>query len=302
MCARRKKKNHPLTTFLAIVIIAVLTYYGKDTIGKDAPHEVARNEAFVEPVSDLQPGSVQSETVVEPLTHDKKLLPSYLTDRPEEIVFHDGFVLSYNRKHLVPNWVSWLLTAERTKGKEKRADNFQPDTAIAKGPVAEDSDYRRSGYDRGHMCPAADCKHSRASQNACFLLSNISPQTHALNAGDWKQLEELSRKWAQRYDSLYIVCGPVIEPGKKYESIGANGVTVPKRYFKVIWRNTPDGSAHAVGFIFENSDQNRPLSAYAVTVDQVEEVTGINFFSKFPKNTERNAESAFDLKVWKGLE
>lgn len=227
-------------------------------------------------------------------------IPAYLTDRDEEIVCHDGFTLSYNKKRRLPNWVAWLLTRERTRGTEKRADNFQPDASVKKGPVAQDADYRGSGYDRGHMCPAADCKHSRQSMNDCFLLTNICPQTHSLNAGDWKELETKTRQWAQRYDSVYVVCGPVIEKGHRYATIGEGKVTVPNRFFKVLLRFTAPGQAQAIGFLYDNADKvNRPLAEYAVTVDSVEAVTGINFFSKLDKRVERKAESQFDWKYWK---
>lgn len=227
-------------------------------------------------------------------------IPAYLTDRDEEILQHNGFTVSYNKKYRLPNWVAWLLTRQRTGGTEKRADNFQPDESIKQGPVAEDSDYRRSGYDRGHMCPAADCKYSRKAMNDCFLLSNICPQTHSLNAGDWKELETKTRQWAQRYDSIYVVCGPVLEKGHRYSTIGSNKVAVPERFFKVLLRFTASGQAQAIGFIYENQDDvNRPLESYAVTVDSVETLTGINFFSKLQKHIERKAEEQFDWKYWK---
>ena len=227
-------------------------------------------------------------------------IPAYLTDRDEEIVQHEGFTLSYNKKHRLPNWVAWLLTRERTKGTEKRADNFQPDGSVKHGPVAEDTDYRRSGYDRGHMCPAADCKYSRQAMNECFLLTNICPQTHGLNAGDWKELETKTRQWAERYDSIYVVCGPVIEKGRKYDTIGKNRVTVPEKFYKVLLRFTAPGQAQAIGFIYDNGEAtDRPLESFAVTVDSVEALTGINFFSKLDKRVERKAESQFDMKYWR---
>ncbi len=227
-------------------------------------------------------------------------IPAYLTDRDEEIVQHEGFTLSYNKKRLLPNWVAWLLTRERTKGTEKRADNFQPDGTVKHGPVAEDTDYRRSGYDRGHMCPAADCKYSRRAMNDCFLLTNICPQTHSLNAGDWKELETKTRQWAQRYDSIYVVCGPVLQKGEKYCTIGEHHVTVPRQFFKVLLRFTAPGQAQAIGFIYDNAEHaDRPMADYAVTVDSVEALTGINFFSKLDKRVERKAESQYDWKYWR---
>ncbi len=228
-------------------------------------------------------------------------IPAYLTDRDEEIVTHEGFTLSYNKKRLVPNWVAWVLTKERTQGTEKRANDFQPDMTIKRGPIALDSDYRYSGFDRGHMCPSADCKHSREAMNQCFLFSNICPQTHKLNAGDWEELETLCRLWAIEYDSIYIVCGPIIEKGETYATIGANKVTVPKQFYKVVLRFTGNNSAEAIGFIMNNDESRRPISSYAVSVDSVEVRTGINFFSKLPKEMERRAEASFDCAKWKQL-
>ena len=291
MSARKRKKKISLPVIVVSLGIVMLCHFsGIGTTEEKTQAEMPKTELPRE-----------EKISTSPQKTDNLLLPAYLTDRAEEILWREGFVISYNSKHLLPNWVSWLLTKERTKGTEKRADNFQPDEEIKQGPIAYDNDYKASGFDRGHMCPAADCKHSRASQNQCFLMSNICPQTHALNAGDWKELEELTRKWAQTYDSLYIVCGPVIERDKVYPTIGNNKVSVPERYFKVIWRNVSGQRAEAIGFIFENNDKNQPLSEYAMTVDEVEKCTGINFFSKFPKDLERKAESSFDAKAWKGL-
>lgn len=227
-------------------------------------------------------------------------IPAYLTDRPEEIIRHDGFTLSYNNRHLLPNWVAWVLTSARLQGSERRADNFQPDMLVQNGPVADTYDYRGSGYDRGHMCPAADCKHSRQSQNDCFLMTNICPQTHQLNAGDWQTLEDLCRRWARRYDSIYIVCGPVLKKGARYDKIGQHGVSVPRQFWKAVLRMNGE-EAHAIAFVFDNDESEQPLSRHAVTVDSVEALTGINLFSKLPKHVERKAEATFDLGQWRGI-
>lgn len=228
-------------------------------------------------------------------------IPAYLTDRPEEVVIHTAYTVSFNRKHKLPNWVAWVLTDARTRGTLPRNDQFQPDPDVKKGGTATDADYRGSGYDRGHLCPAADNKHSRQAMQECFYLSNICPQTHALNNGDWKELEEKCRRWAQRYDSLYIVSGPVVGPRERLATLPGCEVGIPKAFFKVVLRIDAAGEAHAIGFVCRQDDRGHSLGHYARSVDEVEELTGINFFSKLPKRQEQRAEAAYHLSDWAGL-
>jgi len=226
-------------------------------------------------------------------------IPAYLTDRPEEILQHEGFTISYNNKTLCPNWVAWVLYPARYRGKEERAENFQPDNSIRKGPIVQDRDYRGSGYTRGHMCPAGDCKQSRNSQNDCFLLSNMCPQTKKMNAGDWNDLEMLCRRWATRYDSIYIVCGPIFDKGKQYKKIGRNNkISVPEQFYKVVLRWSGGNNAEAIGFIYNNDNKYRDIKSHVVTVDSIEARTGINFFSKLPKHLERKVEARSNPRQW----
>ncbi len=308
-----KKKNTPrgkVVLWIVIIIVAVAMSYANTR--KEEAEKVETKATNVETKATLVTGENAAQggegTAVATKINSKTSrgqarakgleIPAYLTDRDEEIVIHEGFTLSYNKQRRVPNWVAWALTKERTQGTEKRANDFQPDFSIKKGPIALDSDYRGSGYDRGHQCPSADCKYSREAMNQCFLFSNMCPQTHALNAGDWEELETLCRKWAVAYDSIYIVCGPIIEKGETYRTIGKNKVMVPKQFFKVVLRWTGENKAEAIGFIMNNDDSNRPIASYAVTVDSVEARTGINFFSKLPKDVERRAEAKFDCRKW----
>ncbi len=306
---RKRKTGKSSKVQVMVLLVAISLFVGRDLYSKcsrgyDGSASVPAEQGIFgeessESMKPLVAGASESSTKQSRAKGQE--IPAYLTDRDEEIVQHTGFTLSYNKKRLVPNWVAWVLTAERTQGTEKRAENFQPDESIKEGPTAQLADYRRSGYDRGHMCPAADCKHSRASQNECFLLSNMCPQTHTLNAGDWQELEDLCRKWAVAYDSVYVVCGPIVDKGIEYQTIGDNQVMVPEQFYKVVMRWTGESSAEAIGFIFNNDDTSQPLYSYAVSVDSVEARTRINFFSKFPKGVERKAEAQFDCSKWKGL-
>ncbi len=326
---RSKKRDRTRAGIIVVLLVVAIAYVGDQFTSHGTKEEeipaLSSSQKETEPlIPDAKPVNAEAEPVnaetktssaetseeetpAAPAKHGNERakgleIPAYLTDRDEEIVIHEGFTLSYNKKHLVPNWVAWVLTPERNHGPLKRADDFQPDLSIVHGPIAQLSDYSHSGYDRGHMCPSADNKHSRDAMNQCFLLSNMCPQTHKLNAGDWEQLEKLCRNWAAAYDSIYIVCGPIIEKGETYNTIGTNKVTVPRQFYKVIMRWTGDNSAEAIGFIMNNDDSDRPISSYAVTVDSVEVRTGINFFSKFPKEVERKAEAKFDCSQWKNLE
>ncbi len=281
-----------IKTALLLLAIGAVNYYLKS---QDTDSAVPQASAA------MADGAVQPERHCQVRAKGLEI-PAYLSDRPEEIVQHEGFTLSYNNKHLLPNWVAWMLTAERVKGTEKRADNFQPDTDIRRGPIATTYDYRGSGYDRGHMCPAADCKHSRQAMNQCFLMSNMAPQTHMLNAGDWEELESLCRRWATDYDSVYIVCGPVLQKGEHYDKIGENGVSVPRQFFKAVLRWDGEAEAQTIAFVFNNDETTRPLSRYAVSVDSVESLTGINLFSKLPKRVEQRTEASFDVAQWRRLQ
>lgn len=225
-------------------------------------------------------------------------IPAFLTDRPEEVVWHKGYTVSFNRRTKLPNWVAWKLNKTRTEGTYGRSDDFQPDPDIKKGSTAEDADYRGSGYDRGHMCPAADNKYDRQAMTECFYFSNICPQLHNLNGGDWKELEEKCRKWARKYGCIYIACGPIITSSSP-KTIGNNKITVPDAFYKVVMRQNGKNDAKAIGYIFKHKKQNRPLDEYAVSVDEVERQTGINFFSKMPDRVEKKMEASFDVNDWK---
>ncbi|MCF0188214.1 MAG: DNA/RNA non-specific endonuclease [Bacteroidaceae bacterium] len=228
-------------------------------------------------------------------------LPSILNDRPEQIINHSALTISWNEKLCLPNYVAWILTEERVSGDVERLDDFQPDPLIDNSPTW--ADYRGSGYDRGHMCPSADNKHSMRAQKECFYMTNMCPQTHSLNAGDWNELEGRCRKWTKKYGNLYIVSGPVINgyptSGKLNNEYIANGkIIVPDAFFKVIMRCGQYG-AKAIGFICPNGTQNNDIKEYAVTVDHVEAITGIDFFCNLPDAEENKAEERFDLNDWK---
>lgn len=226
---------------------------------------------------------------------DKLVMQTSPKGTPEQILKRTGYVASYNKATLLPNWVAWHLTAERTEGSAKRSGvDFAEDTEVPE-PRATDWDYYNSGYDRGHMCPAADNKWSKKAMEESFLFTNMCPQNGNLNRGDWNEMEMACRKWAKKYGNLYIVCGPILYKGK-HKTIGKNKVVVPEAFFKVVLR-TGD-NPQAIGFIYKNTSGNRPKDSYVNTVDEVERITGIDFFPSLPDDVEKKVEAECDLGLW----
>ena len=191
------------------------------------------------------------------------LLPAPLKNVPEQILHRKGYTTSYNREHKIPNWVAWELTPEKLIERESRTDKFLPDPDLPENQAVTTDDYKRSGMDRGHMCPAGD------------------------NRWHWKAMQE----------SFYMVCGPILYR-QKHRTIGRkHKVTVPEAFFKVIL-STRNGHPKAIGFIFKNLSGNHPLKNYVNSVDEVERITGIDFFPALPDDVEKKVEAMQDLNLW----
>jgi len=221
-------------------------------------------------------------------------LPNPKCTRARQLIYHYAYTVSFNYVWHIPNWAAYELTAQETEGSLKRESTFKMDPKVKKGS-ADTKDYTKSGYDRGHMAPAADMRWSQTAMKESFYTSNICPQLHSLNAGDWKELEEKGRDWAKRYGKIYIACGPIM--ADTFETIGATGVAVPKAFFKVIFR-VENGKYYGIGYIFPHDTGNYPLSHYAVSIDQVEKITGLDFFYQLPDKIENAMEAECRPKEW----
>lgn len=215
---------------------------------------------------------------------------------PSLILYREGYTTSYNAETRTPNWVAWHLTATHTNGPIKRKGiTFQADEEIP-APRVDTYDYMRSGYDRGHMCPAGDNHWSQKAMEQSFLMTNICPQEPALNSGLWNTVEKLCRIWAEQYGDVYIVCGPIYF-NQKHKTIGKNKVQVPEAFFKVVLRLKDEPKA--IGFICRNaSAKGHKKTDYVNTVDEVERITGMDFFSQLPDNIEQVIESQANIKEW----
>ena len=215
-------------------------------------------------------------------------IPIDLKGRKEIRIKRIGYTVSYNNEYKTPYWVAWELKRSETKGDEERMSKFMPDPDLPE-PRADHNDYTNSGYDRGHMAPAADMKWSKQAMEESFYMSNICPQNPNLNRGDWNDLEEKSRQWAKKYGAVYIACGPIYDT-KRPKRIGNNKVAVPHAFYKVILINDKK-NPQAIGFIFPNSAGHKPLKKYMVTVDSVEKRTDIDFFPALPDEIENRIEA-----------
>ena len=213
----------------------------------------------------------------------------------EQIVAHTDYVLSYNEEFEQPSYVAYELDSNEIYGPAKRKNNFRADPAITTGSATLD-DYNKSGYDRGHLCPAADQKESDKAMSDSFYMSNMSPQTPNFNRKIWADLEGTVRTFADTNGKIYIATGPILTDGP-YKTIGKNKVAVPKYFYKVILDYT-EPEIKSIGFILPNEGSDKSLQSFATTVDKVEERTGLDFFYQLPDDIEAKIESTEDPTKW----
>jgi len=223
-------------------------------------------------------------------------LPAPLTDRPEQILHRRGYTTSYNSKSKNPNWVAWHLTKSHTYGHHQRKNEVFSEDSDVKAPRATNNDYYNSRYDRGHMCPAGDNKWDAEAMAQSFLFTNICPQNHGLNKYEWNDLEIQCREWAQEYGAIDIVCGPIYGTSGEQKTIGRNRVWVPQAFFKVILCR--QGSPKAIGFVYRNEGVKQSRAEAIRSVDEIERLTGIDFFPALDDKTETKIEAEAKLAAW----
>ena len=203
----------------------------------------------------------------------------YLPSHRGKVVEHRYYSLDFSPEHHQAYWVYYTLSSQNLTGEAKRKDDFRVDPLVGIA-CATLADYRRSDYDRGHLCPAADMSFSTRAMSETFYLSNMSPQAHGFNAGVWKRLEEHVRERAQG-ELLHVVTGPVFRDNRG--SIGKNEVTVPGYFYKLFYA---PARQQMVAYVVPHRPSRQPLSTFAVPVDSVERLTGIDFFPGLPDELE----------------
>ncbi|MEM6892787.1 MAG: DNA/RNA non-specific endonuclease [Bacteroidota bacterium] len=222
---------------------------------------------------------------------EKEFWPSH----KGEIVMHQYFMLSYRDAYEQAEWVAYVLKPEQLTQDDRRRPYFIEDPKVS-SKSADWRNYKGSGYDRGHLCPAGDRRFLEQAYNETFYTSNISPQDREFNAGVWNRLEQKTRYWCKKYGDLVVITGGILEKG--LEEIGEEDVDVPKQFYKIMYRDGEEGEA-LIAFLMPNKESNRPLQDFAVSVSEIENLTGLNFFESKSTSWQDQFEKGTELNPWR---
>ncbi|TRX37082.1 DNA/RNA non-specific endonuclease [Flavobacterium restrictum] len=216
------------------------------------------------------------------------------TSTTKQLVKHEYYTVSYNEKYEQAEWVAYELKKEYGSNTHFKRPFFIEDPQVATGS-ADWRNYKNSGYDKGHLCPAGDMEFSKAAYDDTFFTSNISPQIHEFNDGIWNRLEQKTRYWASKYNGIYVVTGGVLKDNLK--TIGKEKVAVPDYFYKVLLNNT-NGNYKMIAFLVPNQKSEKPLYDFVVSVAVLEKMTGIDFYPNLPDDIESNLEKNTNYKEW----
>ncbi|HLT50361.1 MAG TPA: DNA/RNA non-specific endonuclease [Arenibacter sp.] len=244
-------------------------------------------ENFYTPATYSEPGDMVDRTEV-PMS----LRPSSTTG---EIVQHAHYMLSYHEGYEQAEWVAYQLDRSHLTYDDRKRPYFIEDPKVGT-KSADWRNYRGSGYDRGHLCPAGDRRFSEYAYNETFYTSNISPQDKDFNAGIWNRLEQRVRSWAKKEGPLTIVTAGILEKG--LPTIGEEEVGVPKYFYKIVVKGTGD-RMKMIAFLFPHREDGGSLKKFVVPVDRLEELTGIDFFQGLPEDLETALEAGTGTDSWK---
>lgn len=219
--------------------------------------------------------------------------PAYTTN--EAIIERPYYTLRYSEEHEQAIWVAYKLSADSLKQEKfKRKDDFRKDPRVRTGS-ADLADYKGTGYDRGHLAPAADFSYDEFALSQTFYMSNMSPQNASFNRGIWKKLEDRVRDWTMDESILYVVTGPILN--KKFSTIGSNAVSVPQYYYKIIL-DIEKPEIKAIAFLMKNEKSGESLETFAVSIDKIEELSGLDFFPSMPDDLEEILEGNVTISEW----
>lgn len=212
-----------------------------------------------------------------------------------ELINHNYYSLCYIEKLEMASWVAYPLTAASLRKKNvPRSKNYIPDPMVST-KSAKHGDYTHSGYTRGHLAPAGDMAFNELAMKETFYMSNMTPQLRGFNNGIWKELEENVRDWAEKRGVIYVVSGPIMDG--QYATIGYNKIAIPPKFYKIL---LDPSTKEAIAYVIPNEIRNEPLEDFAVSIDEVEQLTQINFFDTLlDDDDESSIESKVETRNWK---
>ncbi|WP_178984366.1 DNA/RNA non-specific endonuclease [Winogradskyella helgolandensis] len=265
-------KRKPIYTIIAVIIVIGIYSY-EHFLNSEVKAELVKDGEIIKEDTNLY------------------FLPTSTTG---QIVHHQNYSLSYSEPHEQAEWVAYELKASHISSTNHKRPYFEIDNAVKTG-AAHWGNYKKSGYDKGHLCPAGDRRFTQEAHDETFLTSNISPQEHQFNAGVWNRLEQKVRYWAKKNDGVFVVTGGILKNGLK--TIGDEDVAVPNQFYKVILDNT-NGKIKVLAFIMNHENSDLPLYKFVVSVDEVEALTGIDFFPELDDALEDKLEASSSYKSW----
>ncbi len=317
---RKSKKSFPVGFFILILLVfaALLIfekYQGIDFVqpeNQNQTEQVAETPLYSDKQTEQPAENLEKSKGLVQLTENLQVpecgLKNHSADH--ELREFKYYSLCYRESYEQAEWSAECIKSSMLEKNATRSNDFRPDDKISTGSAIL-ADYKSSGYDRGHLVPAADMSFNQDAMSETFYMSNMSPQAPQFNRGIWVNLETQVRAWAQKFGKIYVVSGPVLnKSAEEFSSIGTNQVSVPEFYYKVILapvykdeddRNTPEDSESvmSIGFVIPNQKCENEFWNYAVSIDEVEKLTNIDFFSQLEDSLENQVESAFNLENWK---
>lgn len=224
----------------------------------------------------------------------KKLTECLPSSTTGAVIHHEYYSFSYNEKHEQAEWVAYELKRSHLSKNHYKRPYFISDASV-KTKSADWRNYKKSGFDKGHLCPAADRKFSKQAHDNTFLTSNISPQNHEFNSGIWNRLEQKTRYWANKYDGVIVFTGGILT--NNTQKIGYEQVTVPNYFYKIIF-DYNGKETKVIAFLIPHQETNKPLYKYVVSVDEIETLTGIDFFKDYHHKHKAQLEASTNYRNW----
>lgn len=283
--------SYILSGILSLIIVSGCINYTNTGTEQGTPVQEIESKEPSKPVTDFRnptPKTSEDNIVSSPVNGPKKA-----QDKEYPIISYSAYEVMYNPEYKIPRWVRYELLASETDGPYSRKGlKFIPDPAVNL-PQADDYDYRGSGWSRGHMAPAGDFKWSSQAMMETFYFTNCCPQNQSMNSGQWHTLEKKVRDWANRYRKITIYTGPIILENA-YGTIGLNKVVIPDAFFKAIL-----AGEQSIAFVMYNHNNNENMQKCAMSVDDLEVLTGIDFFEELDDALENQVEATYSVSVWK---